>query len=104
MSYHGRAPVGSFTYDPSTDRYTIEAQGRGIIDVNNGFRFVYTKVTGDAEAKARLMSLTRFQADPRYQYSDPDETITGIMIRETLEPSSPMAFIGLCMAGQASFH
>ena len=104
LSYHGRGPVGSFAYDTNTDRYTIEAQGRGIIDFDDVFRFAYTKVTGDVEAKARLISYTRYQADPRYPDSDPDETVMGIMIRETLEPNSPMAFIGLRMAGQASFR
>lgn len=89
--YRGVAPLGDFAYDAEQQEYTITGSGNGIDGNSDGFRFVYATLTGDGSITARLESMGR----------PADWAVAGVMIRDTLEPGSPMAISGVRATGQA---
>ena len=89
--YRASTPPGDFSYDADTDTYTIGGSGEGIEGTADSFRFVYKQLTGDGTITARLVSITRFA----------DWTHSGLMLRESLEPGSPMVISGIRAGGQA---
>ena len=88
--YRANTPPGEFSYDSSTETYTISGSGEGIEGTADSFRFVYKKMTGDGILTARLTQITRFS----------DATHSGIMFRETLDPGSVMVTHTMRAAGQ----
>ncbi|MFC1637100.1 LamG-like jellyroll fold domain-containing protein, partial [Planctomycetota bacterium] len=88
--YRAHTPPGEFSYDPDTETYTIGGSGEGIEGMSDSFRFVYKQMTGDGTLTVRLTKITRFS----------DDTHSGIMFRETLDPESAMVMHTLRAAGQ----
>jgi len=88
--YRANTPPGEFSYNSSTETYTIGGSGQGIEGGSDSFRFVYKKITGDGTLTARLTEITRFS----------DDTHSGIMFRETLDPESIMVMHTMRAAGQ----
>jgi len=70
---------GSATYANGT--FTITGAGQGTFSTPDGFHFVYQPLTGDGTIVARVLSVTGGYAPQ-----------SGIMIRETLDPSATNAF------------
>jgi hypothetical protein len=90
LSYRANTPPGDFSYDSDAETYTIGGSGEGIEGTADSFRFVYKKLTGDGTITARLTQITRFS----------DDTHSGIMFRETLDPGSIMVMHTMRAAGQ----
>jgi len=90
LSFRADTPPGEFSYDSDTGTYTIGGFGEGIDDEADSFRFVYKQMTGDGTLTVRLTQITRFS----------DDTHSGIMFRETLDPGSIMVMHALRAAGQ----
>jgi len=90
LSYRANTPQGEFSYDSDTETYTIGGSGAGIESTADSFRFVYKQMTGDGTLTARLTQITRFS----------DNTHSGIMFRETLDPGSVMVMHTMRAAGQ----
>jgi hypothetical protein len=90
LSYRADTPPGEFSYDSDTETYTIGGFGEGIEGAADSFRFVYKQMTGDGTLTVRLTQITRFS----------DDTHSGIMFRETLDPGSAMVMHTLRAAGQ----
>ena len=88
--YRATTPPGEFSYDSSTETYTIGGSGEGIEGTSDSFRFVYKQMTGDGILTTRLTEITRFS----------DNTHSGIMFRETLDPGSVMVMHTMRAAGQ----
>ena len=91
LSYRANTPPGEFSYDSDADLYTVGGSGEGIEGKSDSFRFVYKQMTGDGTITARLTSITRFA----------NETHSGLMMRESLEPGSPMVISAIQAGGQA---
>jgi len=73
--------------------WMIEAAGGGIGQDVDGFHYIYQPLTGDGEIIAQVRGMM-----------EGDESVkAGVMIRETLDPSSPHATIALTPSG-ASFQ
>jgi regulation of enolase protein 1 (concanavalin A-like superfamily) len=90
LSFRADTPPGEFSYDSDTGTYTIGGFGEGIDDEADSFRFVYKQMTGDGTLTVRITQTTRFS----------DDTHSGIMFRETLDPGSVMVMHALRAAGQ----
>lgn len=88
--YRANTPPGEFSYNSNTETYTIGGSGQGIEGVSDSFRFVYKKMTGNGTLTTRLTEITRFS----------DDTHSGIMFRETLDPGSIMVMHTMRAAGQ----
>ena len=69
--------------------FTIDGGGADVWGTSDQFRFVYQPLTGDGEIVARVTLVENIEA----------WTKAGVMIRETLSPSSPHAFM-LVSAGK----
>jgi hypothetical protein len=89
----GATQVGGST-SSSNGVYAVRASGADVWDTQDEFRFVYTSLAGDAEITARVDNL----AAPH------DWTKAGVMIRETLSPSSRFAYALLSGANGALFQ
>lgn len=76
-------PVGvAGSTSTSNGVYTIRASGTDVWGTADEFRFAYAAFNGDGEITARVNSVT----------ADQNWTKAGVMIRETLSPSSRYAF------------
>ena len=75
-------------------RYSIAAGGAGIGDPADQFHFVYQPVTGDVSITARIASISA-----AHKFSS-----AGVMIRESLDPSSPHALMTATATGGWSFR
>jgi IPT/TIG domain len=73
--------VGSATYSNGT--FTVQAAGADIGGSADGMHFVYQPLSGDGTIVARVVSLAGGGASPK----------AGVMIRETLDPSSTNAYM-----------
>jgi len=94
LAFRGSAAVGDLAYDAELDRYTIQAQGNGLADETDSIVFAYTQFTGDGDVVVRVRSLERINGD----------TISGLMIRESLDPGALMVFAGYQSGGQATLR
>jgi len=74
--------------------YTVRASGSDVWGAQDEFRFVHAALNGDAEITARVDSLTAWENWAK----------AGVMIRETLSPSSRYAFAILSGGHGVSFH
>jgi hypothetical protein len=74
--------------------YTVRASGTDVWGAQDEFRFVYAALSGDGEITARVDSLTTWENWAR----------AGVMIRETLSPSSRFAFAILSGGHGVSFQ
>jgi hypothetical protein len=87
----GQPLQGTTTYNPNSDSYTILGDGLDALGTDDQFRFVHTSAKGSFEVLARLDSL--------WGMSDP--AFAGIMIRQSTDPDSPYAMVGLNAQGMA---
>ncbi len=71
---------GETHYDPSTDTYTVIADGHDIWDSQDDFRFVYVEMTGDFSVSVRV-------DDPKGLWPH-SWSKAGIMVRQDLTPGS----------------
>ena len=83
------AIAGSATY--SSGRFVITAAGEDIWGSSDQFHFVYQRVSGDVDVRARIDSITVASAWSK----------AGVMIRATLSADSPHAFV-LASAGKGA--
>ncbi len=89
--YRGVAPQGSFAYDADKDKYTISASGTGIEGTSDGFRFAHKQLSGNGTITVRVDSLQNTDV----------WAVSGVMIRNTLDPGSIFAMCGVRAAGEA---
>jgi len=78
---------GSDTYDPVTGTFTITGDGADIWGASDSFHYVYKRLTGNGEIVARVVSI----GGP----SGNEWRKAGVMIRESLEPTSLHAFMAV---------
>jgi len=72
------------SYDPDRDRWTVESDGTDIWRDENGFHFVFTRVTGDVRIQGRLAAF-----DPPADFSK-----AGLMIRGSTDEDAAYGHIG----------
>jgi len=72
-------PAGSASY--ASGSFTVSGSGADIWGTSDEFRFVYRQLTGDGAVIARVET---------FQYADP-RSKAGVMVRETLKPTSKYA-------------
>jgi fibronectin type 3 domain-containing protein len=84
-------PAGSTVTNIDGQSYDIIAGGTDIGSTStDGFRYVYQQRNGDFDAVVQLQSLT----------ATTPTTKAGIMVRATMDPGSPMVFIGATATSQ----
>ncbi len=84
--------AGSTTID--SGQFTIQASGRGISRMNDGFRYVYKSLNGDGSIEARVVQL-----------SDTDRWAkAGVMIREALTSESPTVSVAITPGSGIAFQ
>jgi len=83
LRYKGQRAAGSATLDEATNTYTVVGAGSDIWGTSDQFQYVYKMLNGDGALIVRVDNLV--QTD--------DWTKAGIMIRESLDPSSAFAAI-----------
>jgi hypothetical protein len=74
--------------------YTVQASGSDVWEAQDEFRFVHGALNGNGEITARVDNLTAWENWAK----------AGVMIRETLSPSSRYAFAILSAGHGVSFH
>jgi hypothetical protein len=88
------ASVGSFSYDPVTDIYTMTAAGADIWGTFDEFHYGYKQLSGLGSIVAKVLSV-----------SDTDGWAkAGVMIRETLDPNSANAMMLVTPGNGVSFQ
>ena len=95
LSFRGHpAVVGSFSYDPAEDIYTMDARGEDIWDVpdypgadvghyHDEFYYAYKRLSGNGSIEAQVLSIENTDG----------WTKAGVMIRETRDPNSAHAMV-----------
>ena len=83
----GATATDDASFDEGT--YRLSGAGAGVTGVHDQFQFVYRTLAGDGEITARFSSGTAGLQE-------------GLMMRDTLEPDAPYAFIG-AMAARWTF-
>jgi regulation of enolase protein 1 (concanavalin A-like superfamily) len=86
------ASFGSFT--PGSPIYTMTARGADIWDVSDQFHFAYKYLSGVGTITARVVSVSN--TDPWAK--------AGVMIRESLTPSSPHAMVVVTPGNGVAFQ
>jgi hypothetical protein len=90
-----RGPLaGSMSYDNATDTYALVGSGIGIADIFDEFHFGHARLSGDGSITARIDSVEHVH----------DWTRAGVMIRNTLDPTSPHVSIVATPAGNITFQ
>jgi regulation of enolase protein 1 (concanavalin A-like superfamily) len=82
-------PIVAGTASGSRGNFTITAAGADVWGTSDQFRFLYLRVSGDVDVRARVVSVSAAHAWSK----------AGVMIRATLDPSSAHAFM-LASAGK----
>ena len=82
---------GSSAYDAPSAAFTVSGGGADIWGVADAFHYAYTTLSGDGRLVARVNTLENIAP----------WTKAGVMIRESLDPGSPHAFM-LASAGKGS--
>ncbi len=94
ISYTGKLAPGSVSLDEDTCDYTIIGRGDDIWGTADQFQYAHTMLTGDGSMIVKVDSLA---------HTD-DWTKAGIMIRQTLDPGSPFAFVAATGANGVRFQ
>lgn len=89
-----RASVGSFSYNPATDVYTITAGGVDIWDRSDQFHFAYKRLSGVGSIQAKVLSVSDTHAWAK----------AGIMVRESLDADSVHAMVAVTPSSGVSFQ
>jgi len=79
---------GSAVYDQATQEYTVQASGANMWFGTDEFHFAWKKITGDFILQSRVEFLGK-GVDPHRK--------AGLMVRSTLDPSSPQ--VNVCRHG-----
>jgi len=74
----------SVCFDALTHEFDIHASGHDIYSTIDGFTYLYQPLSGDGEVEVRIKMMD----------GNPFWNLVGVMIRETLDPQSPNAFVG----------
>ncbi|MCC3371908.1 fibronectin type III domain-containing protein [Cohnella sp. REN36] len=77
--------AGSAAYDPSADKFTVQASGGDIWGTEDAFRFVYRPWTGAGQIVARVASVQNAA----------EWTKAGVMIRASLDKQAPYAMMAM---------
>jgi O-glycosyl hydrolase len=86
--------AGSASYNSSTGVYTLSGAGSDIWSTADGFQFAYTSLTGDGSFVTQVASMANF-----VNYGK-----AGIMMRNSLDPSSAYAIAFLTPQGTVNFE
>ena len=104
--FRGYPPsVGSFSYDPGTDIYTMTADGQDIWNTqqppgsgnwveHDEFHYAYKQLSGNGSIQAQLLSVDNTNAWAK----------AGVMIRGTLDANSVHAMVVMTPANGVSFQ
>src|SRR4029453_9927634 len=84
---------GGGTYDGATGTFTEQGSGADIDGQSDSFHFIYQALNGDGELIARVMSIGNTNPWAK----------AGVMIRETLTPTSKHAMMVLTRSNVAAF-
>jgi hypothetical protein len=86
--------AGNCQYDQATDTYTISGIGADIWDTHDDFHFAYKTLRGDGSITARIDSIENAN----------EWTKAGVMIRNTLDPTSRNVMALITPAGVLAFQ
>ena len=86
--------AGSASYDSSTGTYTLKGAGSDIWNTADGFQFAFTTLTGDGSIVTQVTSMANFVNSGK----------AGIMMRNSLDPSSAYAIAFLTPQGTVNFE
>ena len=75
---------GQTTYNSSTGAYSVQGSGSGVSGVSDQEQFAYSTLNGDGAFVVRLSAVQNATST----------ALTGIAIRESLDPSAQQVFIG----------
>ena len=88
------ASVGSFSYDPVTDIYTMTADGADIWGTSDEFHCAFKRLSGVGIIEAQVLSVQNTDGWAK----------AGVMIRETLDPNSIHAMVVVTPSQGVSFQ
>jgi hypothetical protein len=86
--------AGSASYNSATGVYTLTGAGADIWNTADGFQFAYTTLTGDGSFVTQVTSMANFVNFGK----------AGIMMRNSLDPSSAYAIAFLTSQGTINFE
>ena len=86
--------AGSASYDSSTGTYTLKGAGSDIWSTADGFQFAFTTLAGDGSIVTQVTSMANFVNSGK----------AGIMMRNSLDPSSAYAIAFLTPQGTVNFE
>jgi len=79
--------------DKGSEAFTVSGSGHDIWDAADDFRFVYKRLSGDASIAVKVDSLVNTNTWAK----------AGVMIRQTLDDTAPMAYMIISFSSGASF-
>ena len=92
--FRGNLPTASTYTEGPVGTYTMTARSANIYDAADHFNYVFKRLSGVGTMEVKLESMTNTAADAK----------CGVMIRETLDPSSANAFVFFRPDGGVRFN
>jgi hypothetical protein len=86
--------TGDATFDAASSTFSVKAGGADVYGAADAFHYVYRTLTGDGFIVARLKSLQNTSTAAK----------GGVMVRETLEPGSPNAYMQVMQGKGTAFQ
>ncbi|QEC67241.1 T9SS type A sorting domain-containing protein [Panacibacter ginsenosidivorans] len=86
--------TGSACYNSTTGTFELKGSGADIWDTQDAFRFAYKTLVGNGDIKARVVDIDNINPWNK----------AGIMVRESLDPSSRHVFIALTSGNGVAFQ
>lgn len=86
--------AGSACYNSTTGTFELKGSGADIWDTQDAFRFAYKTLVGNGDIKARVVDIDNVNPWNK----------TGIMIRESLDPSSRHVFLAFTSGNGVAFQ
>jgi len=86
--------TGDATFDAASNTFAVKGGGNDVYGSADAFHYVYRTLTGDGFIVARLKSLQNTSTSAK----------GGVMIRETLQPGSPNAYMQVMQGKGTAFQ
>jgi regulation of enolase protein 1 (concanavalin A-like superfamily) len=86
--------TGDATFDAATGTFAVKAAGNDVWGTADAFHYAYRTLTGDGFIVARLRSIQNTSTSAK----------GGVMIRETLQPDSPNAYMQVMQGKGTAFQ
>ena len=92
--FRGNLPTASTFSEGPVGTYTMTARSANIYDTADHFNYLFKRLSGVGTIEVKLESVTNTAADAKF----------GVMVRETLDPSSTNAFVFFRPDGGVRFN